>query len=237
MNLCKAVVLVAPLDWGLGHATRCIPIIRELLNQNAMVLCSAQGRGGAILKREFPALKFVDIPGYQFVYPEKGSMAVSILRQLPNFLISIKNEHAILAELIETHHITHVISDNRYGLYSNKVKSVFITHQIKIKSSRSLWFLEPILFHANKKRIEKFDELWIPDEPLPNNLSGTLSDSAGINIPVKHIGILSRFKELTQPIEKVYDVIALLSGPEPQRTILEKNYLCILLPLEKDACW
>ncbi len=227
MNNQKPVVLVAPLDWGLGHATRCIPIIRELLEQNATVVFAAAGGGALLLQKLFPDIPMIDIPGYSIIYPSKGSMTWSIATQLPAFFASVKKEHSWLQEVIQKYKITHVISDNRFGLNSKKAKCVFITHQVKIKSTRGLQFLEPVLFSLNKKQIEKFDELWIPDEEYPNNLSGSLSDATDIQIPVKYLGILSRFKNEINNPHKIYDFIALLSGPEPQRTLLEnklKNY-------------
>jgi hypothetical protein len=216
-------VLVAPLDWGLGHATRCIPVIRELLERGAEVMISASGGGKILLAENFPDCKFIDIPGIKIRYPENGSMALSILFQTPAILKAIRNEHELLQRVVTSYGITHVISDNRYGLYSGKTKSVFISHQVHIKSGSYLKFLEPLLFRMNKSRIEKFDELWIPDSLAPNNLSGELSDTSGMTIPVKHIGILSRFTTAAASKEKKYDFIALLSGPEPQRSILEKK--------------
>ncbi len=216
-------VLVAPLDWGLGHATRCIPVIRELIALGAEVLISASGGGKILLVEKFPDCKFIDIPGIKIRYPENGSMALSMLFQIPSLLKAIRYEHELLQKAVITHGITHIISDNRYGLYSDKIKSVFISHQVHIKSGSLLKFLEPVLFRMNKSRIEKFDELWIPDNLPPNNLSGDLSDSSGITTPVKHIGMLSRFTITASAKEKQYDFIALLSGPEPQRSILEKK--------------
>ena len=216
-------VLVAPLDWGLGHATRCIPVIRELIARGVEVMISASGGGKILLAEKFPDCNFIDIPGINIRYPENGSMAFSILFQFPAILKAIRNEHELLQSVVTTHGITHVISDNRYGLYSGKTKSVFISHQVHIKSNRLLKFLEPVLFRMNKSRIEKFDELWIPDNLPPNNLSGDLSDTSGITVPVRHIGMLTRFTSATSAKEKKYDFIALLSGPEPQRTILEKK--------------
>jgi len=223
MNKKRCKVLVAPLDWGLGHATRSIPVIRAFLKQGNEVVICASGNGKIILLKEFPGCTFVEIPGIAIRYPEKGSMAISVLMQLPAMLKAIRNEHRLLEQIIIEHKITHVISDNRYGLYSSRAKSAFITHQVNIQSSPKLKFLEPFINRLNKFFIEKFDELWIPDIPLPNNFSGNLSDEKKISIPVHHIGVQSRFTKQAKPAEKTYDFIALLSGPEPQRTIVENK--------------
>jgi len=216
-------VLVAPLDWGLGHATRSIPIIHELQAQGAEVMICASGGGKLLLTEIFPNCRFIDIPGINIRYPQTGSMAFSMLMQMPSILKAIRTEHDQLQTIIDAYKITHTISDNRFGLYSSKTKSAFITHQVHIKSSNSLKFLEPVLFRMNQSRIAKFDELWIPDNSPPNNLSGTLSDTSRLTIKVKHLGTLSRFTKSTSQPEKKFDCIALLSGPEPQRSILEKR--------------
>ncbi len=213
-------VLVAPLDWGLGHATRCIPVINQLLQHNIQVTLCASGYGKILLEERYPELPLVVIPGFDIRYPANGSMAVSILLQFPKILAGIRKEHSFLDQLISEKKITHVISDNRYGFYSEKVKTAFMTHQVRISGGNGLKFIEPLLFRMNKKRIENFNELWIPDDP-DVKISGVLSNSSGINIPVRHTGILSRFVKPASATEKKYDCIAILSGPEPQRTIFE----------------
>ncbi len=219
MNSTSPKVLVAPLEWGLGHATRCIPIIRELVSLGAEVTICANGSCKFLLKQEFPSLKTIEIPGFSIRYPENGSMVLSMLSQVPTLLAAIRIEHQLLQEAILKHGFTHVISDNRYGLYSNSAKTAFITHQVHIKGGGKV--IESFIFRINKRMIERFDELWIPEVTGTPNLSGTLSDSSRINIPVYQIGVLSRFSSTPVLSEKKYDIIALLSGPEPQRSILE----------------
>ncbi len=216
-------VLVAPLDWGLGHATRCIPVIRELLLQQAEVIIAASGNGFQLLKNTFPDSTFIDIPGIRIHYPAKGSMTLSIVIQLPAIFKAIRKEKEMLSSMIDSHGITHVVSDNRYGLYDNRVKSAFISHQVSIKNPGLLKFTEPLLYRMHKKRIENFHELWIPDFQGSENLAGSLTETPGLTIPKKYTGILSRFNHSIQKADKKYESIALLSGPEPQRSLLEKK--------------
>jgi len=226
MEKISARVLVAPLNWGLGHATRCIPVINELIALNCAIFISASGGGKIILQQLFPGCTFVEIPQTTIKYPENGSMVFSMLRQTPSILKSIRRENYILSKIIDEHNITHVISDNRFGLYSGYAKTAFITHQIKISGGKNFKFLEPLIHRVNKKYIEKFDELWIPDSASPNNLSGKLSVTSGLKIKSHHVGVLSRFKNNSnKSTSKTFDVIALLSGPEPQRTILENKII------------
>ncbi len=91
----KPNILVCPLDWGIGHATRCVPVINELLSQNTNVIIGADGRPLAFLKQEFPTLQFIKFPGYKFSYPEKGSMAIKMVLQAPGIIKGIKEEETI----------------------------------------------------------------------------------------------------------------------------------------------
>ena len=128
-------VLVAPLDWGLGHATRCIPIIRQLLAEGCSVILAGEGKVKALLTLEFPDLPFLELPGYRIEYASSGwGLAVKIVAQIPKIIAAIKQEQTWLEKVVEEHRITAVISDNRYGLYHQKIYSVFITHQLIIKA-------------------------------------------------------------------------------------------------------
>jgi len=218
-------VLVAPLNWGLGHATRCIPVIEELLRSGIQVLIAAEGSGRSLLKEKFSETEFIDIPGIKIRYPVNLPMTIAMGIQIPAILNAIKQEKRKLASLIKSHEITHIISDNRYGIYSDEIPSVIICHQLHIKSSKPLRFLEPVLFKKHKQLIENFDELWIPDLPPPDNIAGELSDPIGITIPYRSIGLLSRFRNKKFHPYKNYDGIAIISGPEPQRTALEKKLI------------
>src|SRR4051812_22875600 len=118
-------ILVAPLDWGLGHASRCIPLVRYLLEKNMRVTIAADGRPLALLKQEFPMLEFIVLPGYTISYPEKRSFTFNMLLSLPRILSAIRLEHRALRQIINDKKIDAVISDNRYGLWNKKIKTVF----------------------------------------------------------------------------------------------------------------
>ncbi|MCW3105398.1 MAG: hypothetical protein JWO09_3838 [Bacteroidetes bacterium] len=213
-------ILICPLDWGLGHATRCIPVIRAFLEQQAEVLIAADGRPYELLKQEFPALQFVRFKGYDIRYPSSGSMAISMLLSIPKILAGIKREQRELEKIIQEHKIDTVISDNRYGCWNKNVRSIFITHQLMVKSP----FGEALLHRIILSYIKKYDECWIPDHASENNLSGDLSHKYPLPGNAFFIGPLSRFgaaAKIEQPAQ--YDVMAIISGPEPQRSIFEKT--------------
>jgi hypothetical protein len=222
-------LLVAPLDWGLGHATRCVPVIRDLLSINSEVWLAGEGAQEKLLREEFPSLPFLSLKGYRIKYGKSG-LTRKILLQVPSLLRSINDENKWLKEQVSKHEFDAVISDNRYGLYHEKIFSVFITHQLCIKSSLGKWS-EKILMQWNYKFINRFNECWVPDEAGENNLAGELSHPAKPpSVPVKYIGALSRFvpkafEEKTDTGGIKNHLLIILSGPEPQRTILEDQVI------------
>jgi len=217
----KPLVLVAPLDWGLGHATRCIPLIRTLIEQGATPCLAGEGSQEILLKNEFPGLPFLSLPGYRIRYPRKGrNLPWKMIRQIPGILRSIRAEEAWLRKQMEIHHFDAVISDNRYGLYHPDALSVFITHQLQIKGPAG--WMEQLLRKKNYRYINRFDECWVPDHADENNLAGTLSHPDSLPArPVKYTGPLSRFEQKEEQVLKGH-LLILLSGPEPQRSLLEE---------------
>lgn len=209
-------ILVAPLNWGLGHATRCIPIIRALTEKNVRVSIAAEEHPKALLEKEFPDLDFFDLPGYQITYPSGGNMAIHMVKLMPKILKGISEERKALEKLIKEKNIDGVISDNRFGLHTNLVPTVFITHQVMIKSA----FAESIIQKLNRRFISKFDTCWIPDYEGDPNLSGDLSHRYEKPKGARFIGPLTRFSR-SEPKEVDIEVLAIISGPEPQRTLFQ----------------
>lgn len=216
-------MLVAPLDWGLGHATRCIPIIRALVTSGFNVLIAANDAQAYLLSQEFPMLTILPIPGYRVRYAgTRMGLALALVKQLPRLQKLIGEEHRWLQQAIDQHQIDLVISDNRYGLYAQKVSCIFMTHQLTIKAP--FGWLQKILQRINYHYINRFTACWVPDTEGEPNLAGILSHPKTLPaIPVRYLGILSRFRE--KNLEKKYDYCILLSGPEPQRSLLEEKFI------------
>lgn len=227
-------LLIAPLDWGLGHATRCVPIIRCALSLQIPVVLAAAGRPKTFLQNEFPNLEIIDFEGYNIHYPKTGNMNLSMIEQSPKILEKIKKEHRELEKIIETHNIGAVVSDNRYGLYNEKIYSVFMTHQLNIQAGG--WSLvEKMLKKINHRYINNFNELWIPDFAGEENLAGKLSHPPLKTVPTFYLGALSRFSEVEKSDETFPEIVVLISGPEPQRTLFEEKILSQLTETEKSA--
>jgi hypothetical protein len=209
-------VLICPLDWGLGHATRCIPIIEEFKNRGCEVFIASSGQALRLLKQAFPSSEVDELPSYNPHYSSLLPMTISMGLQIPKFLRVIEQEHEVLERIIEERKIDLIVSDNRYGCWNSKVKSVFITHQINIIVP---WYLRKLVNDFNAKCIARFSLCWIPDWPGGQSLAGELSRSEKEN--VRYIGPLSRFKKMAAQ-ERRYDILAIISGPEPQRSEFEK---------------
>jgi uncharacterized protein (TIGR00661 family) len=217
-------ILVAPLNWGLGHATRCIPLIKALIANGCDVLIAATGPVKALLEAEFPGLQFLPIPRYNISYSRKKRwLPIKLLWQTPGILRTIYRENRWLKEIIKTYKPDGVIADNRFGLHHKTVPCVYITHQLTIKAPGRIgeWLAQKIHYHY----ISKFSQCWVPDAEGEPNLAGKLSHpEVKPSIPVKYLGPLSRF-ERQGASNKMYDLLIIISGPEPQRTGFEEMLL------------
>lgn len=219
MRLPKKII-VAPLNWGLGHATRCIPIVHELLNKGAEVLIASDGRVLTLLQKEFPFLTFLKLPAYNVEY-KSNNMVLNIAVQLPKIFRAIRQEHKVINRLVLQHNISGIISDNRFGCYSASKRSVFLSHQLNIKIGSPI--LERMVNFCNRLSIHQFDECWIPDTSENPSLSGELSHPLPRYLSKKsrYVGPLSRMEWKPSASPNRYEAVAVLSGPEPQRTKLE----------------
>jgi UDP:flavonoid glycosyltransferase YjiC (YdhE family) len=217
-------ILVVPLDWGLGHATRDIPLIYEILNAGCDVVIAAEGKHAALLQQEFPQLTILPLPGYRIQYAQKGWLfGWKIIQQIPKILRSVRHEQQWLQDVVKTHDIQGVISDNRFGLYHQDIPCVFISHQLLIKTPFG-GFTERLLQKLNYKYIRRYSACWVPDFAGDNNLSGILGHPRKLPPNTTYIGCLSRFKP-RENVARLYDLLVLISGPEPQRSNLEKLIL------------
>lgn len=213
----KKKILIAPLNWGLGHATRCIPIINALLTHGFTPIIASDGAALALLIKEFPELLAVELPSYNIHYSKTGrALKYKLLNNAPTILKAIRAEQKMVRQLVEEHQIDGLISDNRFGVYHNALPSVYITHQLRVLSGSTTWLSTKL----HEFYIKRFQECWVPDSPGIPNLSGKMGHKNHTMPKVKYLGPLSRFEKKPGPL--LYEVMILLSGPEPQRSQLEK---------------
>lgn len=117
---------MAPLDWGLGHTTRCVPVIRSLLDGGFEVILATEKSGALLLQKEFPSLTILPLRGYNIRYSKnKNLFFFKMLLQVPKILAIIRSERTWLKTVIEKHHIDIVISDNRFGMSNKKAYCIF----------------------------------------------------------------------------------------------------------------
>ncbi|MGB5242942.1 MAG: glycosyltransferase [Lutimonas sp.] len=213
-------ILVAPLNWGLGHATRCIPIIESLLEQDFEPVLASDGQALELLKKEFPQLHSLELPSYNIRYTKKGNLlALGLLVQSQKIQRVAAREQKLANELVDELKLDGIISDNRFGVYSHKIPSVYITHQLNVPFG----IFTAMASKVHHRIISNFNECWVPDYEGQDNLAGRLSFPPPKKIKTRYIQPISRFSY--KPFVKVYDVLVLISGPEPQRSIFEKNML------------
>ena len=224
-------VLVAPLDWGLGHATRCVPVIKEFLRQGTQVDLAVSPSFSPLYRELFPELKQVAAPSYNIVYPKHGfNMGLWLLKNSAHLNKVISYEHHYAEEMVRLHGYDLLLSDNRFGFYSKKARSIYMTHQCRIAFPPLLSCLEGIGIRWHRGVMRHFDEIWIPDIEQAPGYAGTLSRVKGIPVPAKFVGPLSRFSELVPEVSAVaesgsrdLDVVAVVSGVEPARSQFESS--------------
>ncbi|KQB37937.1 N-acetylglucosamine transferase [Flavobacterium daejeonense] len=218
INTPSKTILVAPLNWGLGHATRCIPIIKALQDNNHIPIIASDGIALDLLKKEFPYLKFLELPSYEIEYAKNAkNFKWKLLKNCPRMIEAILEEKRLVKKWISKYEIDGIISDNRLGIYNKNVPSVFITHQLNVLTGNTTWLSS--LLHQNI--IKKYTECWIPDNSGNPNLAGELSHLKRPEFNIRYIGPLSRMH--LKKVDTKYDLMILLSGPEPQRSLLEEK--------------
>lgn len=215
-------IFISPLDWGLGHATRCVPLINQLKKENRIIIGVTENNR-LFFDQVFPDLKKIHVPSYHIRYSAFFPAWMKILSDSEKIQRVIHEEHRLINSIIKKYAIDLVISDNRYGFYSSDVQSILITHQLNILSPIFSTFAN----RKNKKFLEPFHEVWVPDyKEKELSLAGDLSHpDHHIHPNIKYIGPISRLENVSFENSVVYDYLFLLSGPEPQRTLLENMVL------------
>ncbi len=213
-------ILICPLDWGLGHASRCVPLIKQLQAQNNQVVVACTDWQKTFLQNEIEGVAYTALFGYNVKYSKSISLGAKLFLQSLRISFIIKKERSWLKEFLTHNKIDVVISDNRFGLYNKNVESVFITHQLFVPAP----FLSGMVNKINRYYIKKYNACWVPDfEEEENSLTGKLAHGDSKLKQINYIGPLSRFTRSASTSEKKYDVLILLSGVEPQRTLLEEK--------------
>ena len=216
----KKIILVCPLGWGLGHASRDIPIIDFLQKNGHEVIIAGDEIQLVLLSQHFEGVKTIPFPSIKVKFSKSQSQIFPLLWIALRLPYHIIKEHIILKGLVRKLKIDVVISDNRYGLWNNNIETILITHQLKVFFPRPFRIFEPIGARFIRFMAEKFDTCWIPDYPDSDGLAGELSHPRRLPSNANYIGILSRFSRIN-PIQLplTWELVGIVSGPSPHREI------------------
>lgn len=205
------------LNWGLGHASRSLPLIRKYLDQGHDVIAASDGEALTMLRRELPDQKVLQLPAYGIHYSSKY-MPFNMLRYGPGMLKAMKTENELTAAIVKREKIDCIITDNRYGCYHKEIPSALITNQLQVFTGQKL--LDIYIRRQIRGWFKKFSEIWIPDHLPPDNITGDLSGIDTSPVPKYYLGVISELN--CRPSAGEYDAVAVISGPEPQRTLFEE---------------
>lgn len=215
-------VLVCPLGWGLGHATRVIPIISNLLSRGCQVIIAGDVQSINLLKTHFPEIEYILFPSLSIKLSKGNNQTLALLKIAVRLVLSIKKENRALQRILKDNRIDIVISDNRYGLYSSTITTVLITHQLRVIFPKPFKWAQPIGERFVRQYTERFTQCWIPDNPNGLRLSGELTQPKVMPNNPEFIGLLSRFNgKDCKPSSTKWDLLGIVSGPPPHRELFE----------------
>lgn len=226
-------ILLAPLNWGLGHASRCVPLIHRLLDEGHEVVIGGDGMSFTLLRKHFPKLRYVYLAPLDLHYSRSGNQTWAMLKAIPQLLLWRNKDRLMLKAILQEEHFDQVISDNRPGLYNKQVECIYITHQLQVKLTKTWRWAEAMASRIHARMYTRFNKVWVPDyEDINHSLAGELSHPSNLRLSRKktefqYIGPLSRFHSpiTHKPSPINYEVVAVLSGLEPQRTLLEQELI------------
>jgi len=201
-------ILLSPLNWGMGHVTRCIALIHQLLEQKNKVIIACSKEQEEIFRNYFPELLYENQEGYPFRFAGSGNFEKDLFFRFFPLYRRFHREKKEVEKLVKKHKIELVLSDHRYGFFSKKCTSIFITHQVNLPVSPYLKLIDKL----HKKLLKSFSSIWILDTP-DSKFAGKLSTNNHFK-NVEYIGCYSRFS-LYEKTEKVLPLVIIISGPEP----------------------
>ncbi len=247
-------ILVAPLDWGLGHATRCVPVIREFIRQGAEVELAVVRANASLLREIFPELRQRLAPSYNIVYPKHGyNMGLWLLKNSSHMNAVMRYERRYADEMVARHGYDVLLSDNRFGFYSKNAYNIYMTHQRRIAFPKAFSAFERVGEIWHGKIMSRFDQVWVPDLEEAPGYAGNLSHVADRSRKARFVGALSRF-DIPETCGssvgvKEYKVVAVISGVEPARSQFEnqlrealrkipgKHMMILGRPSATQKCW
>ncbi len=227
----KKNILISPLNWGLGHASRLIPIINYFIENNHNVIIAGNGASLELLRQKFPHLKYYIISAPEMYYGNKKAINIKLILGFVKQLINIPIERYKTKKIVNQNQIDIIITDTRPGIFNKETVNIYITHQINVYLSKKQCIIGKLLTKLHYWIIGKYTYCLVPDISGEKSLTGRLSKIDKLK-NVHYIGILSRFASIEAGINKSQkkdnNILCILSGPEPQRSILEQKIIDLL---------
>jgi predicted glycosyltransferase len=232
-------ILIAPMNWGLGHASRCVPLVQQLLDEGHEVILGGDGESLTLLRKHFPKLRYTYLAPLNLRYSAGKRQVWAMVKAMPKLLMWAIKDHLMLKALLREEHFDQIISDNRFGLYTphtihHTPETIYITHQLHIMLPKGWRWAEKTSARLHARVYAHFDKVWVPDyEDEERSLAGELSHPTQFSISkfqsciIEYIGPLSRFSRYQPSVisHAPYDIVAVLSGLEPHRTLLEQEIM------------
>lgn len=219
-------VFFAALDWGLGHTTRSVPVLRNILNHNHQLFIGCTQRQEIIYRQNLSVVRYIRLGSTEPVLSNSGSQTLAFLRYIPQFLRAIRKERRSLHKLHQIHNFNLVLSDNRYGIYIKGCKNILISHQLNLilpdRLKTTSWLVNRIIH----RWINRFDTCIVPDYKSSLNLTSKLSQIfKGCKPEIIHTGPLSMMSSIIPQKTEIPEVLIILSGPEKQRSVFEQKII------------
>lgn len=200
-------VLISPLNWGMGHVSRCIGLIHRLEKQNNTVIIACNDEQKAILILYFPENVFIAHEGYPFKFSGKGRFGLDLIKSSNRLRARHKAECHETEQMVKEHRIDVVVSDHRYGFRCESITSVFVTHQVQLPVK---WY-EVVAQILHKSLLKKFDCVWVLDY-RDHRLAGNLSKN-NASLSVDYLGAVSRFEIYDKFEGEKLNSVVIVSGP------------------------
>lgn len=230
-NISNKIILISVLDWGVGHLTRCVPIIQNLIESNNRIIFAGNLWQMEFVRKEFSTLHLVYLEGYNIELSSQRNTYFQVFNQIFKINKSIQSDRRFVDRMIKKHQVDLVLSDNRYGFRHTEVESIFIGHQLNLQIPS----FKNLVNHFLNGMVNQFSSVWILDDKILN-LAGQLSDPKHLNVPFHYIGLPSRFDMLDRAIK--YKYLFIISGPKPEnaiflneveRLIINSNVRCAIV--------
>ena len=230
------IALVCPMNWGIGHASRCIMVIKKLEESGYRVVIAATGKSKEFLSIELPGRTLLDFPSFKMAFSQTRWFAPIMFGLKSTLLPAILSEHHRLKKIVQQVHPDLIISDNRLGCWHRRIPSIIMTHQLNLRIPGTYKLTGALIHFLNRFFISRYNECWIPDFEAHRGLAGDLSHPSVPQPNAYYIGTLSRFSDLIGPTTDQqpcrFDLLIMLSGPDPQRSELEQKILLQLVNIQ-----